>query len=306
MSSKQLFILGAPRSGTTFLASVLSDSPFGVPIETHFITKYYKKIASYGDLSKRENFRHLVSDILSERAVRQWGLELNLDRFFEELAPEYSYANIVDALMSRFRLGDPGAAWGDKTPHYLGDAEILLELFPDAKFVHIVRDGRDVALSLLQKPWGPNNIVSCAEYWRRLNSKEKELQEIRKTAGLYSLSYEELLENPLEMTQRLYGFLGEQLPATQLSQLTKHTKTDNKEKWRTEMNPKQLRRFEAIAGGKLKELGYSLSMSNPKISSAEIIFFHLHEVISRWIFLFHTNVIEGFMIRFFGKQPFSD
>ncbi|QSP93526.1 sulfotransferase [Marinobacter salinisoli] len=306
MESKQLFILGAPRSGTTFLASILADTSFGSPIETHFITKYFKKLERYGELCERSNFKKLIKDILAERPIQQWKLALDIDQFFDDLSPDYSYATIVHALMTRFRLADPDASWGDKTPHYLGDVEILLELFPNARFIYIVRDGRDVALSLLKKPWGPNNVVSCAEYWKILNSKELELSEIAKKSNLFSLTYEELLNNPTELIREIYQYLGEELPKSRIIKVQKNTKIGNKEKWRTELTIDQIRQFEAIAGNKLMELGYPVLTSSPKISLMERFYFKTHEFISKNIFLFHTNVIDGILIKLGKKEPFSD
>ena len=306
MESKQLFILGAPRSGTTFLASVLSDSKYGTPIETHFITKYYKSLRKYGDLSSLSNFRQLIKQILRERPIQQWGLTLNIDRFFLELSPDYSYSHIVDALLSRYRLGNPGASWGDKTPHYLEDVEILPKLFPNAKFIYIVRDGRDVALSLLKKPWGPNNIVSCAEYWTLLNSRDDELDKIGQEGSLFFLHYEKLLEDPVGTTRDIYGFLGEELPESRVSFIQKYTKTTNKEKWKSEMTANQIRRFEAVAGNKLKALGYPVLNPKSRLSNLEIVFFSAHEILSKGVHLFNLNIVDWVLIRLGKKQPFAD
>ena len=137
--TSRLFILGAPRSGTTFLASLLKRTQFGAPVETHFITKYYGKLEHYGDLSKKDNFVRLANDILAERPVMQWDLGVSATELFDALAPAPSLRELTDQLllMARNKKAENSQAWGDKTPHYLGDWTILNQLFPDSKFLFI-------------------------------------------------------------------------------------------------------------------------------------------------------------------------
>ena len=78
-SYEQLFVVGAPRSGTTYLSGLLEDTRFGTPIEPHFITKYHDRLDRYGDLQQAANFAHLIRDISRERPVMQWQLDLDAD-----------------------------------------------------------------------------------------------------------------------------------------------------------------------------------------------------------------------------------
>ena len=92
-----VFVVGCPRSGTTMLAGLLNESPWGGGFETQFIPRYWRKLARYGDLSERSNCTRLVRDILSERPVMQWKLNLDPDEFFSSL-DSFEYAHIVDRL----------------------------------------------------------------------------------------------------------------------------------------------------------------------------------------------------------------
>lgn len=94
METNQIFVLGAPRSGTTFLSGLLRFTRYGRPVESHFITKYCRKLEAYGDLSKKENFDKLMNDILSERPVMQWKLKLDIHEFYEEVKPNLSLIHI--------------------------------------------------------------------------------------------------------------------------------------------------------------------------------------------------------------------
>ena len=76
MKKYPIFIIGCPRSGTSLLARFLEPTIYGAPIETHFITKYKKKLSNYGELENFENFNKLLNDILKERPVMQWKINI--------------------------------------------------------------------------------------------------------------------------------------------------------------------------------------------------------------------------------------
>lgn len=300
----QVFILGAPRSGTTFLASLLEHSSYGAPFETHFIPKYLRKLDSYGRLDERQNFKALLSDILSERPVQQWKLEVNLDDFYDRLDPDFSYSNIINTLISTKRGGKPH--WGDKTPNYLENPEILNTLFPKAKYIFIIRDGRDVALSLLKKPWGPNTIMACGDYWSRLNRNYLRFSRKLQKESIYALRYEDLLKDTEHHIRSIYDFLGENITEDRVRRLAASVKGDNSGKWQSQLSQKQLRIFEAKAEDQLKQFDYPVLTESPRISWLERNHFLLYEKYKRFIFLFNTNVVDGIKIRFFGKEPFNE
>ena len=93
-----LFIIGSPRSGTTFLAGLLKPTRFGEPFETQFILKYHKKLNEYGDLSIFKNVQKLVNDINNERAILQWGIKLDANKIYKNLDGKYEYRMIVNQI----------------------------------------------------------------------------------------------------------------------------------------------------------------------------------------------------------------
>ena len=303
---QQLFVLGAPRSGTTYLSGLLTKTNFNAPVETHFITKYYKKIQRYGDLKDKGNFRKLVEDILSERPVQQWNLNLDVEQLYDELPADFSYGDLVNAIILKRKQLQGQNRWGDKTPHYLGDLEILIEIFPKANFIYIVRDGRDVALSLLEKPWGPNNIYKCAKYWSRLNNQGKTIGKLKDKNQLYFIKYEDLLKDTTSKALEIYDFLGESITETEIISLTKTVQSGNYNKWKQQMTPNQLRVFEAISSKELTAFGYEVINTSPKVSLLETQYFNVHEIIHRAWFLFNANIVDGLKIRFLGKEPFNE
>jgi hypothetical protein len=298
-----IFILGAPRSGTTYLASLLEKTPYGAPFETHFITKYFKRLKQYGSLQDMANLERLLKDILSERAVMQWGLSVSASDVEAALAGNVTYAGLVDYLCQSAADKKGYQSWGDKTPHYLGDLDILVELFPRSQFIFIVRDGRDVALSLLKKPWGPNNIYSCANYWVELHRSMSLVNRLVDTGNCFSLSYENLLDNHVAMVEQVYSFLG--VDINSLESLPSPMK-DNSGKWREAFSPRQLRIFNSLAADTLEYFGYEVGGEKSSISPWEKVLYTVHNKLHRLRHLFVINVIDTIKIKFFNKQPFSE
>ena len=306
MDSKVIFILGAPRSGTTFLASILEYTIYGVPFETHFITKYYKRLKKYGDLNKYKNYKRLVTDILRERPVMQWGLNFNIDANYQKLAPNIHYKDIVNQICSLAVTQKGGKYWGDKTPHYLKDLEIIYKLYPEAKYIFIVRDGRDVAVSLLKKPWGPNNIYSCAKYWNSIHDNEGLLMQLKNNNQLYMLRYEDLLDDVAMHTLNIYQFLEEVITSDSIDCITNMVIRKNYKKWKHELTLSQIKLFEQIAGNRLTSYGYKITHVQSDVSIWKKIFYSSQNIIYLYKHLFIINVIDGLKIRYFGKEPFAE
>lgn len=306
INGQQIFILGAPRSGTTFLASLLKETRYGTPFETHFITKYYKKLPKYGDISEKYQFKKLISDILSERAVMQWNLSLDLDKFYKQLNPDLSFENIANQICLERNKQLNLNAWGDKTPHYIGDFDIIYKLFPKAKFIFIVRDGRDVSLSLFHKNWGPNNIYSSAMYWKKLHRHMNDIESLKEKGQLFSLRYEDLLDDPRETIPKIYEFLNENCKDKTLDYLCSTVKAGNYYKWKNKLNKSQIKVFDQVAANTLNKFNYETFEQEGDINFLKKSFYLAHEKLLYFKYMFEINVIDGIKIRFFGKEPFAD
>jgi len=300
-----IFILGCPRSGTTLMALLLRCSTYGVPAESHFIPKYYRRLGCYGDLSQRKAFLRLFRDILGERSVQQWHLDIDPEAIFARLSV-HSYRAIIDQICLNRSQRHGNLSWGDKTPDYLLHLEILYALFPRSRYIYIVRDGRDVALSLMGRAWGPNNMMSAADYWRRCNARSPVLEHLTQEGQLHFLQYETLLRDPLRTLGAVYEFLEQpQDPAT-LRALVQDIQGNNCDKWRRAMSPRQIAVFERVAGETLERFGYETTHAEQPLGRLERPLYHLHDLLHRGEFLFKTNVIDGVRIRFHGKEPFAE
>ncbi|HLF56974.1 MAG TPA: sulfotransferase, partial [Thermoanaerobaculia bacterium] len=119
-----------------------------LPSESHFIPPFCR---AWGDPGDDREARRLGRRILRLHWVRWWGVELGA-REFDGCR---SFAEVVDRIYGELARREGARRWGDKTPGYALHIATLAEIFPAAQFVHIVRDGRDVALSLVRTGFGP-------------------------------------------------------------------------------------------------------------------------------------------------------
>jgi hypothetical protein len=157
-----VFVGGCPRSGTTLLGTMLGTHPecLAVP-ESHF-----KVDALRFDDVRREPLDpgRAIAELRRYRDFLGW--DQGPDGPPAGLVP--SYPELLEWLVCRYgaSVGKPAPrTWVDHTPENVRFASTLFELFRDAKLVHIVRDGRAVAASIMPLPWGPNRIEPAALYW---------------------------------------------------------------------------------------------------------------------------------------------
>lgn len=282
-----LFLVGSPRSGTTLLKRMLDAHPLlAMTRETHWITRYYKRRiglthdhrttpALIPDLFDYHRFEHL--------GFRQQELE---ERFAAE--PSVSYAEFVSALFDFYgeRRGKPLV--GDKTPGYVRNIPLLHRLWPQARFIHIIRDGRDVCLSMRNwrlsertlgkfSTWGDDPVSTIALWWKRHVQLGIEAGRAL-PPGLYmETRYERLIEEPEQSCIELCRFLGLDYDKGMLEFSDGKTRTDTGlsangawlpptrglRDWRMQMSAMDAERFEAVAGDVLERLGYERHHPKP-------------------------------------------
>jgi hypothetical protein len=262
-----IFIVGCSRSGTSLLRDLLRSHPrLSFPPESHFIPRFFR---GWGDPATAEEAQALGSRILRLATVRRWELELRPEAF----RSCRSFADILEVLYGEFARMDGKRRWGDKTPHHVAEIPELARIFPDAKVIHIYRDGRDVALSWLARYYGPRNLHSAAVAWRDLVSAGRR-DGPRLGSAYTEVSYEGLLEHPERTMRAVCDFLREPFtdsvlkPAERTSpyvwrQIQRGTyrhrgeiERGNAGNWRDSMALPDRALFESVAGELTRELGY--------------------------------------------------
>lgn len=247
-----IFIGGEGRSGTTLLRVMLdSHSAIACGPETHFLV----------DPAFQEFHRHF-QEKWSRRAAGYGYGERDIDVLFGEFARTW-----FETYMRRRGK----RRWADKTPQNIHVMAYLWRLFPTARFIHMIRDGRDVACSIMAQTWGPNSVTAAAKRWVDCIGKGR-VHHGDKSRYL-ELRYENLVRNPERELRRVMTFVGEQwepgmleywrgehdladLTESSASQVRRPLYLDSIGRWQAEMSTRQLRVFHRIAGGTLAELGY--------------------------------------------------
>jgi hypothetical protein len=263
-----VFVIGFARSGTSLLCRLMRrylKISFGT--ESQFILRYLALVPTYGDLAVDANVRHLLEDIGRERffarSHNNWGFRYDPVRAFSELRGR-SYRDVLDAVFGQLAAHNGMVRWGDKTPSYNDNLAALYQLFPDAQYVHAVRDGRDVSLSIRHTSFGPKNPCECAQAWARTQQTIRLFAATVPPSQFHQVRYEDLTDRPLETLTALGVFLGVRTDDAVISAmkagLPADVRSGNSGKWKQTMHPRELERFEGVAAHSLAAAGYALGL----------------------------------------------
>jgi hypothetical protein len=259
-------VLGHARSGTSLVCRLLLDQlgvNFGT--ESQFIVRYHQKLSRYGDLSDDSRLRWLLQDISRERffaRTRQnFGFIFDVERALRSVQPR-TYAGVLRSIFEQFAASQGHVRWGDKTPDYSHHLPVIRELFPDAQFLHVVRDGRDVAHSLFATGFGPKNSYEAALAWRQTLDEVRRFRDTVPPGAFAEIHYEELVGDPVRTLSGVARFLGIDSHAALIDTLAPRLRVQVRSssvlKWKQRLSWREIECFEAFAGEELTALGYPL------------------------------------------------
>jgi hypothetical protein len=279
-----VFIVGAPRSGTTLLRRLVDAHPdIAITRETHWITKPLEgEDAVSPDAPVTPE---LLARLRAHPKFTRTEVDASeLDRMLLRAAP-VSYAELVTRIFDLYGEVHGKGLVGDKVPDYVRHIPLLHRLWPAAKFVHLIRDGRDVSLSMLTRErfarrfatWEEDPISTAALSWEQLVRLGREAGGELPPDRYYELRYESLVAAPAGECRKLCEFLGvpydERILRFHEGRTREDPGRDSKSawrpitpgvrSWRTEMGDAEVERFEAAAGELLGELGYSRTLPDP-------------------------------------------
>jgi Sulfotransferase family len=280
------FVCGVTRSGTTLLRLMLDSHPdLAIPGETHWVPKLIKAF----ERSKQsgEDAANLAID------HKRWGdFHLDADELrgrIEALDP-VTAADSIRAFYALYAEREGKIRYGDKTPGYVKEMRRIQRVLPEARFVHIIRDGRDVSLSHLRMNWGPETYEQSARLWRNRIRKARKVAPsvnyymevrfedlvadtegvLRRICDFIDLEFDPVM---LDYHERAEGRLAEkarELPRKNRpnqpaeARLESHRlakeppRSDRIGMWRDRMTAQEVAEYEAVAGDMLVELGYEL------------------------------------------------
>ena len=273
--TRPLFIVACDRSGTTLLRLILDHSPvIAIPTESMFLADIGSRRARYGDLSTDEQFDRLVGDIWRHPKVREWGLSSGPPRR-GELTGDDAYRAAIAAPFEVYATEHQKPRWGDKTPYYVNHLDEVMRVFPDALVVNLVRDGRDVCLSLLSVPFGPANVWAAAHQWRTAVI-AGDAASARYGQAVLTIRYEDLVSEPAAEVERICRFAEIPFDPAMLeadpdaashvasgqeqwfSGLAESINVGSVGRWRTGMSRRNQALFTHIAGDVLRRHGYDV------------------------------------------------
>jgi hypothetical protein len=275
-----IFVVGNDRSGTTMLRLILDRSvELAIPPESMFLADF-APLRRRGGLDDPAAARRFLERVWSHPKVRLWQLPSGPPELPPGLDHAQAYRFCVESPFRAFAAAEGKPRWGDKTPWYVHHVEELLAVWPQARFVVLVRDGRDVALSVGRMPWGPNNAWAAARWWARGSRAGAEARE-RHPEQVMQMRYEDLAADPGPLARRIADFCGlsyeDEMLAIERSEGTKVLEdqrdwftniwsginTAPSGKWRTQMDARSQRVFLAVAGRELDGLGYPVERAHP-------------------------------------------
>lgn len=282
------FIVGCERSGTTLLQVLLDSHPnIAIPYESHIFHRFYNRMSVYGDLAEEDNnLLRFVTDVLNDVWIRRWGLTISPNDFCQTVT-ERSFAGCVRHLFSMYAITKGKLRWGDKTPVHVLYVKEIVQCFPDARIIHLIRDGRDVSESLKRVTFAPPTILGNSKRWRNRIDAFKAGRRYCDPLNVLEIHYEELVGNTQQAMEKILQFIGEEtitfssaVPESDLKKnyaqagssaqtLTGTIKTNKIGIFRTTLTLREIAIFEAVAGEQLKEYGYILETDG----DAHITFF---------------------------------
>lgn len=273
--SPPLFVLGVRRSGTTLLRVMLDrNSQIAVPDESYFIPQLAERHRGSVDVDA------FVDDLRRLPTLREW--EVPLEEVRARLPAGKDVGAAIATVYEVYAERHGKRRWGDKTPLYMQYLGLVERLFPDTQYVHLIRDGRDAALSFLEMPRGivtetwahPRDAAGVACQWRTEVAAARRLGTRVGPRRYLEVRYEALVDDPEGVVREICRFAGlpfEQgmlqypgsvdLSAKPHQQSLAKAPTPGLRDWRTQSAPADLAAFERVAGDLLSELGYEVSRS---------------------------------------------
>ena len=262
------FFVGTNGSGTTLHRAIFDSHPdLAIPGESHFIVRLARNRRAYEEPG---GFQQLIADLREEPRLKSWNLPLER---FEAALLDQSVHDFPAAIRLLYRLYAElrgKCRYGDKTQAYIHHLPLLSELFPEARFVHAIRDGRDVALAHTDGA----KIELVALSWRRRVRAGRRAGRALGPERYIESRFDDLIENPQVAVRRLCAFLDLEFDPQMLryyeraDEIVATTAKPDRHRdiflpptkglrdWRRELTDDQVIRFEALAGDLLEELGY--------------------------------------------------
>jgi hypothetical protein len=285
MLAKPFFLVGCGRSGTSLLRSMLNNhSRIAIPTESLFMVDYLR-------VQDRFALEDLVDLIIDEPEITEWGLNVEkVDLSDCETVPE-----VLKRLHNLYASSKHADVWGQKTPRFVRHMQTLGSAFPDAVFIHIVRDPRAVVNSLTHSDVHRSNPYHGTRRWC-MDVEAGLAYEVSSPARVHRVSYEELVREPKQTLENILEFIGLPYETGMLDHqsdldeysafyenihknLTQEINPGHINKWEHSLTPLQVSIIESIAEDLMFKLGYPIRYPGSSVSGWYRIRMHVRRTI---------------------------
>ncbi|PNQ73292.1 hypothetical protein C1T31_07165 [Hanstruepera neustonica] len=287
MIYQNLFIIGSPRSGTSMFRMMLSShESIVVPPECGFIQWWYEKYKDWNKSSSQSErmLNDFLTDLKTSKKIETWGLDFKALKLLiiEESPVSYSQLMNMVILQYAFQNGKKPSVLGDKNNYYIDYLRFLKQTYPNAKFLVIIRDPRDVVCSYLNvnslqtsseyKPKFPNTIKEMSLDWYSKNMKIAEFLESINPSTYKIVKYEDLLSQPelelekctnlldLEFEYSMMDFYKNNMEPSELLDWKKKTNQqldkNNTQKYLKQLTQSEIEEIVSVSGELMEKFGY--------------------------------------------------
>jgi hypothetical protein len=182
-----------------------SHSKIAIPFESFVLLDYANRVNSdYNNLTKVEDKENFLDNILHDKGIGEWNPKIETTDINIDLCTDYS--STIEQIFSAYAKKCGKIIWGDKTPSYTSHLNLLYQYFPNSKFIHIIRDGRDVAISNRQQVWGQTSLCLMIEDWKQVVSCARKIGSVLGDKYL-ELRFEDLISAPKDTITGVLDFL---------------------------------------------------------------------------------------------------
>lgn len=280
VSESPVFIVGVPRSGTTLVSSMLSAHPnIAISPETHFLNNWAKPNLE-NNLSSKQDIDSFWDCYSHSDRFSHLGLDANcVEAGFISTVEEFGYKAIFSTILQEYAHKLDKRRWGEKTPSHYLHIDTLLEWYPQARIIWMLRDPRSVVASLMKVDWASSYTHVNAKLWRdsAILFEKKWVEDNR----VKLVKYESLVTDAENQLRKLCDFINEEYcpsmlegrssenspivnrsgwAKSYLQQTLRPVDQNSLKKWKTALSSSQIAIIEYICYTEMIKNGYSIEI----------------------------------------------
>jgi len=277
-----IFIIGTERSGTNLLRLMLNiHENIYVPHPPHILKNFTPLLKHYGDLSSEENFMNLLTDVVKSIRLHPYKWEFDIEiKNIRKKVQEKSLFGIFSAIYEDALKHKDKKRYCCKSTFMIHHVDEILQIYPNAQFIFMIRDGRDVAVSAKKSIFNHFHPYFTAKLWSKESKVGLSLIKNLSEKQISLVKYEDLTKDSSKVLQEICIFLNEPFSekliefhktkeaelSGSLSPSWENTKKPvlktNYNKFKKELSQEEIDIFESISKDELQKFNYQLVSKN--------------------------------------------